>query len=103
AGENWTAMNIGGANATIVAIAPAPSDPGTVYTAFNNAQVFVTPNNGSSFTTITSGLPNRTVTDIAVDRADPLTAYVTLSGFGGGHVFRTVNRGQTWTNVSVSL
>ena len=52
---------------------------------------------------MTSGLPNRYVTDIAVVSADPQRAYITVSGFGSGHVFRTVNRGVSWQNISSNL
>ena len=50
-----------------------------------------------------SGLPNRWVTDIAVASSDPQRAYVTVSGFGTGHVFRTMNRGGSWQDISSNL
>jgi photosystem II stability/assembly factor-like uncharacterized protein len=104
--DNWTAIspNFSG---TITTIAPAPSNPSMVYVGNNAAQVQVT-TNLSTWTLSTSGLPLRVVTDIAVDRTDANTAYVTFSGFNAstavqGHVFRTVNGGATWTNVSGNL
>src|SRR5439155_853909 len=33
----------------------------------------------------------------------PQRAYVTVSGFGSGHVFRTVNRGGSWQDISSNL
>jgi hypothetical protein len=38
-----------------------------------------------------------------VDPTDDRTAYVTAGGFGAGHVFRTTNGGQTWTDVTGDL
>ncbi len=45
-------------------------------------------------------LPNRSITSIAIDPSDPSIAYLTVSGFNTGHVFRTSNSGATWTDVS---
>ena len=48
------------------------------------------------------------ITRIAVDPANPMTAYVTLGGFSGSlnpssHVFKTTNGGHTWADVSGNL
>lgn len=54
-------------------------------------------------------LPNRFVTDIALDAANQQRAVVTFSGFNAnttatpGHVFLTVNGGTTWTDISGNL
>jgi hypothetical protein len=46
---------------------------------------------------------------VVVDPASASTAYVTYSGFSGfsgdtkGHVFRTTNKGSTWTDISGNL
>ncbi len=53
------------------------------------------------------GLPGPTsppaITDIAVDVTDPRRAYATASGFQAGHVFRTVDRGASWQDISSNL
>ena len=104
AADNWSAISpVFTPGATLTAIALAASDPSTVYVGLNSSRVHVTTNGGDSWSVITAGLPARTPTDIAVDRADSRTAYVTFSGFGTGHVFRTVDGGQSWTNVSANL
>ena len=43
------------------------------------------------------------MTDIQVDPSDPLTAYLVVSGFGTGHVFRTTNGGAVWQDISGGL
>jgi hypothetical protein len=64
--------------------------------------------------TCTSGLPDRYITGVRIDSADPLHAYLTLSGYsrhwivgpddpGVGHVFETTNGGAAWTNRSGDL
>jgi hypothetical protein len=55
-----------------------------------------------------TSLPNAggfAVSSIAVDPHDATgaTVYATVQGFGVGHVYRSVNFGSTWTNVSANL
>jgi uncharacterized protein (TIGR03437 family) len=58
---------------------------------------------------VTRGLPNRFVSDIAVDPRNPQRAIVTFSGFNRstpttpGHIFVTDNTGATWTDISGDL
>lgn len=67
------------------------------------------------------GLPDRYVSSIAIDPADPKTVYVALAGYanrqwwppgsfndantnrGQGHVFRSTDAGETFTDISGSL
>lgn len=63
----------------------------------------------ATFTKISTGLPPRSVTKVAVDPTTGATAYVTFSGFSGfngdlkGHVFKTTNTGGAWTDISGNL
>src|SRR5206468_2837218 len=66
-----------------------------------------------------AGLPKRFITSIASDPADPKTVYVTLAGYsrrwmvvgamgeqpdlGKGHVFKSTNAGETFTDISGNL
>ena len=62
--------------------------------------------NGSSwsFTSVTKApLPNRSVTRIAAHPSDPQTAYLSYSGFGTEHVFKTTDGGATWTSANSGL
>jgi hypothetical protein len=69
---------------------------------------------GTSSTCSGSGLPDRYITGVRLDPANPNHAYLTLSGYsrhwivgpndpGVGHVFKTTNAGQTWSDVSGNL
>jgi len=65
---------------------------------------------GATFTNVTRGpLPNRFITDIALDPNDTKRAYVVYSGFNlgtpatPGHVFVTKNLGATWEDISGDL
>jgi len=56
---------------------------------------------------INNGIPKRYITDIQIDPANPNEIYITLSGIGStgqyGHVFKSVNGGTSWTNISGNL
>ncbi len=97
---------------SVSTIAVAPSNESYVYAGPADGFVYLTQNatlgTSSSWTKITTGLPKRAVTAIAVDPATPTTAYVLFSGFSGfgdskGHIFRTINAGALWQDISGSL
>jgi photosystem II stability/assembly factor-like uncharacterized protein len=94
------------------AAAVAATAPQTVYGGTLNGDVRVTNDRGASWRSVAGvdagPLPVRAVNDIVVDPLDANVAFVAYSGFnsagsGTGHVFRTTNGGQTWTDVSGSL
>lgn len=85
-----------------------------VWTGASDGSVQFTTNAGAgasaTFTNVTKApLPNRFITDIALDANNSQRAVVTFSGFNTvtpttpGHVFLTTNRGQTWTDISGNL
>ena len=93
----------------ISAIGLTAADPNVIYIGTSNAQIRVTSNLGSSWTNrVSAPLPDRYVTSIAVHPADGDRAWVAYSGFdssttGNGHVFMTIDRGVTWTDVTNNL
>ena len=87
----------------IATIAVAPADTNTIYTGSGDGAVYVTGNLGVSWTSISAGLPARSITRIVVDPLDPHTAWLTVSGYGTGHIWKTVNGGSSWTNISYDL
>jgi len=88
-GEAWTTISsdLSKATGSINVVKVAPSDPMVIYVGTSDGNVQVTANGGTTWTAST-GLPNRFVTNFAIDVTNPLIAYVTFSGFGGGHVYR---------------
>jgi hypothetical protein len=58
-----------------------------------------------------SSLPNRYIAGVTVDSSNPAHAYAVFNGYsrrwipggGVGHVFETLDGGQTWTNISGNL
>jgi photosystem II stability/assembly factor-like uncharacterized protein len=107
--DHWRAISPrSGGQIRIITV--AAGDPNTVW-AGGGAGVQTTRNALSpnpAWASRTAGLPARPVTQIAVAAKDPLTAYVTLSHYavaGGapGHVFKTIDGGATWKDLSANL
>lgn len=88
---------------TIKAIAVAQSDPLTVYVGTSDGNVQVTRDGGTTWTLSTNGLPNRTVTDFAIDRTTPSRALVSFSGSGTSHLYLTTDAGTTWVSAGSNL
>lgn len=95
---------------TAVAVSASNSD--IVFAGALNGDIWKTTNRGITWQsvagTVAAPLPVRPVTDIQIDPTDAQTAYATYSGFdaaraGAGHVFRTRNGGQTWTDITGGL
>jgi photosystem II stability/assembly factor-like uncharacterized protein len=111
-GNSWFApsgffdLTKGSTNAgqdVLSAIAVARSNTNVIYTGSAQGRAMRTNNGGQSWSDVTGGLPNRSITSIEVDPSDPSIAYLTVSGFNTGHVFRTTNSGGTWVDISGSL
>jgi hypothetical protein len=110
---SWTAISNDltdgavGTLGTLTTIAVAPSNRNTLYLGTDDGNVWVTTNAGQTYTRLDASLPDLWVTRVAVDPTSDAVAYVTFSGFRVDqplpHVFRTANRGATWTDISGDL
>ncbi len=101
-GNSFT--KIGSFGSTLASIAVAPSNSQYIYVA-TGSNIQKTQNGGSAWSSITAGLPvsENSITYIAVKNDDPLTVWVTLSGYNNHGVYETTNGGSTWTNISAGL
>jgi hypothetical protein len=104
--DSWTALSTPGLNGwttsvAMSALAVAKTNANTIYAAAGNS-LYVTLNHGATWTNRSiSGSGN--ISDLAVSRFDPQIAYATHDEFGGGHVFRTIDGGAQWTDISSNL
>jgi uncharacterized repeat protein (TIGR01451 family) len=110
-----------GARGCLISAVGVADGGDAVYTGSDDGKVFVNPHAVSSndfdsahpnagWTDITQpNLPNRPVSQIAVDRSNWRIAYLSYAGFSSatptapGHVFKTTDGGQHWTDVSTGL
>jgi hypothetical protein len=123
-GKDLTSASFGkdktpGPNGYVVATSRAPSDNGTMWVGLRRGRVFVSsnadkPNASVTFYRIdTSAQPERFVSGIAVDPADPNHAFISYSGYNAydptqpGHVFEvhynSMGHTATWTNIDHNL
>ncbi|MFC1530274.1 FlgD immunoglobulin-like domain containing protein, partial [Gemmatimonadota bacterium] len=92
--------------APVVSISVSASDPsvlwaGTVPDAPIRAGVFRSENGGLGWTDVTGNLPDRYPMDIVTAHWDHDVAFVTLSGFGTPHLYRTTDGGASWDSLGV--
>ncbi|MGH7729858.1 MAG: VPS10 domain-containing protein [Candidatus Eiseniibacteriota bacterium] len=92
---------------TITTLDISPADTSVYYVGTDDGLAWRSINRGGSWTLINAGLPVRWVTRVTADPLDPQVVYVTLSGFGGDehlpHVYRSADRGSTWTPIAGDL
>ncbi len=115
-GAGWSAISpdltTTGTSGSVSAVAFDPTDPlsGWAGTTDGNLQVTRNLGAGATWTNLARApLPGRAVRAIAVDPTDGKRIFVTYSGFDTttpatpGHVFRTLDGGASWANVSAGL
>ncbi|MHC4320257.1 MAG: WD40/YVTN/BNR-like repeat-containing protein, partial [Planctomycetota bacterium] len=87
----------------ILLLAVAPQNDDVVYLATSpyagRGRVHRTLDGGSNFTDLTDTLPDRYPGDMTVDPTDEATVYLTMSGFGSSHLFKSTDYGTTWTDI----
>lgn len=107
-GANWTAAGgtqdlTNGGTDVLSAIGVGRSNLKTIYTGTAQGKVMVSTDGGTTWTIAVTGLPVRFIKSIVVSQTDSNTAYLTVSGYDSGHVFKTTNAGASWTNISANL
>jgi uncharacterized repeat protein (TIGR01451 family) len=103
-----------GARGCLLSAIGLSSGGSAVYTGSLEGWVYTSPdavtNLSPTWTRVgQSVFPNRPVSEFAVDRSNDRIAYVAFNGFNAatpsrpGHVWKTTNGGQTWTNISSNI
>lgn len=100
------AIGVSDANAQKLFVSVSPfaqntSTWGLYYTPPSNIRKST--DGGSTFSTVTNGLPDRLYTDFAISKTFDDSVFVTLGGFGVSHVYVSGNGGSTWTPRSNGL
>ena len=93
---------------TITTVAAASTDGTVLYVGTDDGRVWTTKDLGTSWLRLEDPqFPTAWVTRVAVDPADADLAYVTFSGFRAGdqrgYVFRTIDGGTTWQDITANL
>lgn len=92
---------------TITFIDVSPLNNEIIYAGTDDGKVWNTLNGGTSWNQVNNGLPSRWVTSVKTDPFDENVAYVTFSGYRFhdtmAHVYKTIDNGQTWTDIGSNL
>lgn len=101
---SWTDISgaIVGDGGVVNAIAVAAGADNTIYTGNSEGGVYVT-TNASTWSRRVSGLPGGQISDLEIDPADPMHAYVAFYNTGGPRVLVTPDWGQHWTDATGNL
>ena len=83
-------------------VVPSPILQSRLFLASDNS-VYRYDQGTGQWTGITGNLPSAYVTQIVPDQTNSDVVYVTLSGFGHGHVYKSTTGGGNWTNITGNL
>jgi photosystem II stability/assembly factor-like uncharacterized protein len=110
---NWTKVSpqltdySGGRLGTITTIDVAPTNSNVIYVGTDDSHIWVSSDNAATWTEISDGLPIRWVTRVVVDPTDENIVYATFNGLKWKdpqpHVFRSTDKGTTWSDISSNL
>ena len=116
AAGNWSAISPDLSNGphsgnlafgTVTTINVSPLDSDVIYAGTDDGNVWITQNGGANWELISASLPNFWVTKVLASRDDLNTVYVTFSGYrygdDTGHVFKSIDAGANWIDISTSL
>jgi uncharacterized protein (TIGR03437 family) len=105
-GERWLPVSgdLTEGAGTISALAVSPVSPETLFAGTSDGLVQVSHDSGRTWSRIDNpDFPDRYVTSIAPDPGNSQRLTVGVSGFNTGHVFRTVDLGLSWEDISGNL
>ena len=90
---------------TTIDVSTITSD--VIYVGTDDGNVWVTQDGGANWNNISADLPNRWVTKVLASREDVNRVYVTFSGYrygeDDGHVYKSNDYGDSWTDISTGL
>lgn len=92
---------------TVTSISVSPLNSNVIYAGTDDGNVWETNDGGINWTKVSDALPNRWITKVLASRDDVNSVYVTFSGYrygeDNGHVFKSIDSGENWVDVSTTL
>jgi photosystem II stability/assembly factor-like uncharacterized protein len=99
-GKSWQKVTLSPKHAhlDVMAIAPDPKDPLTIYVGTHEAGAFKTTDSGATWTEINAGLAGLDVHGLAIDPSASGKLHASVREKGEG-IYRTTDGGAKWTRV----
>ncbi|MEW6456684.1 MAG: glycosyl hydrolase [Acidobacteriota bacterium] len=92
---------------TITTISESPIKPGLIYVGTDDGNVYITQNDGVTWTKINKGLPDKWVSRVVASRYEEGTVYVSLTGYRDDdfekYLFMSTDFGKTWKSIASNL
>ncbi len=94
--------------ASLTVVEESPLEFGTLYAGSDDGNVWVTRNNGGTWTSLNAGLPqDRWVSSVSPSRFKEGRVYITLNGYRydefNTYVYMSEDYGKTWTSIKSNL
>jgi len=116
AANSWTAISPDLTNGphsgnltfgTITTISVSQFNSQFIFVGTDDGKAWITQDGGSNWTDISTGVPNRWVTKVLASKENANTVYLTLSGYrygeDVGHVYKSIDFGNSWVDISTGL
>jgi uncharacterized protein (TIGR03437 family) len=100
-GANWVGARMSVAG-SVSAVAVAPTDSNFVVVGSTSGNIQYSENALSATDWITSGSRSGFVSSIAIDPTNKKIVYASYSTFGGSHVWKSINGGNSWAAIDGS-
>lgn len=92
---------------TITTLSPSPLNSQVIAAGTDDSNVWVTNDDGATWNKVSDALPQRWVTRVTTSPFDQNEILVSFSGFRigqyEGHVYRSIDLGSTWVDISSNL
>jgi photosystem II stability/assembly factor-like uncharacterized protein len=108
-GLTWSILNLPlAADDSVVDLAIDPQQSSTVFVATSAEGVLKSVDQGATWSSASSGLPQDAVSALVISESDPLTLYAGTSiacdcGYLGDGVFKSTDGGSSWTAINSGL
>lgn len=101
-GNNWTKISKN-LNAPISALECSKKDNTKLWAGSEIGEFYFSPDGIEWIDYSNSGIPNRFITDIESSRQNSSKLYLSLSGYGTSHVFKSEDNGESITDIGANL
>jgi photosystem II stability/assembly factor-like uncharacterized protein len=104
-GDYWFKMLNASGTGKFTSIEASRANPNIIYAGKNDGELWFSSDIGEKWKNISdgSGLSVRYITDIKASYKNENIAYISFSGYGSPHIFKTTDQGKSWINISNGL